>query len=75
MFTEESYFERMSHEVSNPYLWVIIFLLALRGVYSNTKKQDYGHAAAFGFVLIVSGFFAGIGLGIIPASTLDALFN
>ncbi|MBQ7318007.1 MAG: hypothetical protein IJW91_03690 [Phascolarctobacterium sp.] len=75
MFTEESYFERMSHEVSNPYLWVIIFLLALRGVYSNTKKQDYGHAAAFGFVLIVSGFFAGIGLGILSPDTMNSLFN
>lgn len=75
MFTEESYFERMSHEVSNPYLWAVIFLLSLRGVYSNVTKKDYGHAAAFAFLMMVSGFFAGVGLELIPASALDALFH
>lgn len=75
MFSNDSYFERMSHEISNPYLWAILFLLAIRGVYSNVKKQDYGHAAAFAFVMAVAGFFAGIGLGFIPASAMDVLFN
>ena len=75
MFTEESYFERMSHEISNPYLWAIIFLLSIRGIYSNLNKHDYAHALAFVAVLIVSGFFAGIGLNLIPASLLDAIFH
>lgn len=75
MFSDESYFERMSHEVSNPYLWAILFVLALRGVYSNVKKQDYGHAAAFAFVLLISGYFASIGLGFLSPDSMNTLFN
>ncbi len=75
MFSEESYFERMSHEISNPYLWVIIFILSLRSEYTCLKHKDYGHAAAFALVLIVSGYFAAVGLGWLPGELLEKLFN
>lgn len=71
----ENWFEQMYHEVENPYMWLLIFAISLRGVYSNVTKKDYGFAAAFLFVAIVSGIFGGIGLGILPHSILETIFQ
>ena len=65
----------MYHEVENPYMWLLIFVISLRGVYSNIMKKEIGFAAAFAFVAVVSGFFAGVGFNIIPYSLLEALFH
>lgn len=71
----DNWFEQMYHEVENPYMWLLIFVISLRGVYSNIMKKDIGFAAAFAFVAVVSGFFAGVGFNIIPYSLLEALFH
>lgn len=71
----DNWFEQMYHEVENPYMWFLIFVISLRGVYSNIMKKEIGFAAAFAFVAVVSGFFAGVGLGVIPYSLLEALFH
>lgn len=71
----ENWFEQMYHEVENPYMWLLLFAISLRGVYANITKKEYGYAGAFLVIAVVSGFFASVGLGILPASTLDALFH
>lgn len=71
----DNWFEQMYHEVENPYMWLLIFAVSLRGVYSNAMKKEIGFAAAFAFVAVVSGFFAGVGFNIIPYSLLEALFK
>lgn len=71
----DNWFEQMYHEVENPYMWLLIFAISLRGVYSNIMKKEIGFAAAFAFVAVVSGFFAGVGFNIIPYSLLEALFH
>lgn len=71
----DNWFEQMYHEVENPYMWLLIFVISLRGVYSNIMKKEIGFAAAFAFVAVVSGFFAGVGFNIIPYSLLEALFR
>ncbi len=71
----DNWFEQMYHEVENPYMWLLIFVISLRGVYSNIMKKEIGFAAAFAFVAVVSGFFAGVGFNIIPYSLLEALFK
>ena len=71
----DNWFEQMYHEVENPYMWFLIFVISLRGVYSNIMKKEIGFAAAFAFVAVVSGFFAGVGFNIIPYSLLEALFH
>ena len=71
----DNWFEQMYHEVENPYMWILIFAISLRGVYSNIMKKEIGFAAAFAFVAVVSGFFAGVGFNIIPYSLLEALFH
>ena len=71
----ENWFQQMCHEVENPYMWLLLFVISLRGVYSNIKKHDIGHAAAFACVMIVAGFFTAIGFEVIPASTVDSLFH
>lgn len=71
----DNWFEQMYHEVENPYMWLLIFVISLRGVYSNIMKKEIGFAAAFSFVAVVSGFFAGVGFNIIPYSLLEALFH
>lgn len=71
----DNWFEQMYHEVETPYMWLLIFVISLRGVYSNIMKKEIGFAAAFAFVAVVSGFFAGVGLGLIPYSLLEALFH
>ena len=71
----DNWFEQMYHEVENPYMWLLIFVISLRGVYSNIMKKEIGFAAAFAFVAVVSGFFAGVGFKIIPYSLLEALFH
>ena len=71
----DNWFEQMYHEVENPYMWLLIFVISLRGVYSNIMKKEIGFAAAFAFVAVVSGFFAGVGFNIIPYSMLEALFH
>jgi len=71
----DNWFEQMYHEVENPYMWLLIFVISLRGVYSNIMKKEIGFAAAFAFVAVVSGFFAGVGFNIIPYSVLEALFH
>ena len=71
----DNWFEQMYHEVENPYMWLLIFVISLRGIYSNIMKKEIGFAAAFAFVAVVSGFFAGVGFNIIPYSLLEALFK
>ena len=71
----DNWFEQMYHEVENPYMWLLIFAVSLRGVYSNIMKKEIGFAAAFAFVAVVSGFFAGVGFNVIPYSLLEALFK
>ena len=71
----DNWFEQMYHEVETPYMWLLIFVISLRGVYSNIMKKEIGFAAAFAFVAVVSGFFAGVGFNIIPYSLLEALFH
>ena len=71
----DNWFEQMYHEVENPYMWALIFIISLRGVYSNAIKKEIGFAAAFALVAAISGFFAGVGLGICPYSLLEALFH
>ena len=71
----DNWFEQMYHEVENPYMWLLIFVISLRGVYSNIMKKEIGFATAFAFVAVVSGFFAGVGFNIIPYSLLEALFH
>jgi len=71
----DNWFEQMYHEVENPYMWLLIFVISLRGVYSNIMKKEIGFAAAFAFVAVISGFFAGVGFNIIPYSLLEALFK
>ncbi len=71
----DNWFEQMYHEVENPYMWLLIFVISLRGVYSNIMKKEIGFAAAFAFVAVVSGFFAGVGFNVIPYSLLEALFK
>ena len=71
----DNWFEQMYHEVENPYMWLLIFVISVRGVYSNTVKKEIGFAAAFAFIAAISGFFAGVGLGVIPYSLLEALFH
>ena len=71
----DNWFEQMYHEVENPYMWLLIFVISLRGVYSNIMKKEIGFVAAFAFVAVVSGFFAGVGFNIIPYSLLEALFH
>ena len=71
----DNWFEQMYHEVENPYMWLLIFVISLRGVYSTIMKKEIGFAAAFAFVAVVSGFFAGVGFNIIPYSLLEALFH
>ena len=34
----ENWFEQMYHEVENPYMWLLIFVISVRGVYSNAVK-------------------------------------
>ena len=71
----DNWFEQMYHEVENPYMWLLIFVISLRGVYSNIMKKEIGFAAAFAFVAVVAGFFTGVGFNIIPYSLLEALFH
>lgn len=71
----DNWFEQMYHEVENPYMWLLIFVISLRGVYSNVMKKEIGFAAAFAFVTVVSGFFAGVSFNLIPYSVLEALFK
>ncbi len=68
-------FERFYHQVSNPYLWLLIVVVAIRGVYSCTRKKDYVHAVCFVFVLLVSGYFAAQNLGLVSSDFLDKLFG
>lgn len=71
----DNMFEKFYHEVSNVYLWVLIFLVAVRGIYSCTKKRDYVHLAAFVAVAVVSAYFSAAGFGWLPAGFEDSLFN
>ncbi len=71
----ENWFEQMYHEVENPYLWLLLFVISLRGVYSNITKKDYGFAAAFAFIMMVSGFFTAVSFELIPFSMVEALFK
>ncbi|MBQ9762944.1 MAG: hypothetical protein IJV92_01150 [Phascolarctobacterium sp.] len=71
----ENWFQQMYHEVENPYMWLLIFVISLRGTYSNIKKKEIGFAAAFAFVMLVSGFFAGVAFNVIPHSLIEVLFK
>lgn len=68
-------FEKFSHEVTSPYLWFFILLLALRAEYACLKKKDYVHAAAFLAVIVVSAYFAASKYGLLPHGFEESLFS
>lgn len=49
----EKTFADFFHEVNGP-IWIVIGLIALRGIYKSMKNKDYAHAAAFVPVLAVA---------------------
>ena len=63
-------FEKFSHEVTSPYLWLFIMLLALRAEYSCLKRKDYVHAAAFLFVIIIAAYFSAVRYGLLQQFSL-----
>ena len=46
-------FQDFFHELNGP-IWILIGLIALRGIYKSMKNKDYAHAAAFVPVLAVT---------------------
>lgn len=66
-------FEKFVHEVTSPYVWGCILLLALRAEYKCLKTKDYVHAAAFVPIIIGSGFLCAAALNILP-ECVSALF-
>lgn len=65
-------FEKFSHEITGPYLWLIILVLSLRAIYSSAKKKDYVHLLAFIFVAAVAAFMAALALGLLPEEIAKA---
>ena len=59
-------FEKFFHEVTSPYVWGCILLLALRAEYKCLKTKDYPHAAAFLPIIIGSGVLLAAALNMLP---------
>ena len=71
----DNMFEKFHHEVTNVYLWIIILLVGIRGVYSCAKKRDYVHLAAFAAVIVIAAYFTAAGFGWLPAGFEEELFG
>lgn len=67
-------FEKFSHEVTSPYLWCLIFLLALRAEYSCIRKKEFVQAAAFLAVIVISLYFTASRFGLLPPGFEESLF-
>lgn len=68
-------FEKFSHQITTPYIWIFVFLIALRAVYSCVKKKEYVHAAAFLAVIVISLYFILSMYGILPSGFEEDLFS
>ena len=63
------------HPVTGKFIWGLIMLLALRGVYTNVVKKEVGHAAAFLAFLLFSAYMFASAMGWVPAGFEEALFQ
>ena len=59
-------FEKFFHEVTSPYVWGCILLLALRAEYKCLKTKDYPHAAAFLPIIIGAGILLAAAMNMLP---------
>lgn len=59
-------FERFVHEMKGPYIWGVLLLFALRGIYTCLKNRDWPHFFAFLALLLVSMLMLGAALEVLP---------
>lgn len=50
--------ESFSHENYSPYLWTLLMLVTLRGMYSSFREKEWGHFTCFTVAFFVSLFFS-----------------
>lgn len=68
-------FEKFSHQITTPYIWIFILLIALRAEYSCIRKKEYVHASAFLAVIIISLYFILSMYGLLPHGFEEELFS
>ncbi|MDO4179637.1 MAG: hypothetical protein Q4D21_10710 [Phascolarctobacterium sp.] len=60
-----TFMESFSHDNYSPYMWGLLLLISLRGMYTSFKEKDWIHFACFGVAFCVSVFFTLLCLDII----------
>lgn len=53
-----------SYSISNPYVWGVLLLIAIRAIYKCVIEKDYPHLSAFMVVACVSIYMIGASLGV-----------
>lgn len=49
--------ERFSHDNFSPYMWGLLMLVTLRGMYTSFKEKEWVHFTCFAVAFAVSVFF------------------